>query len=101
MPFSYEEGEVRDYWSFSGDIADLQLMRFPDTGRFKGMAFITYADAAGYEAALACDGAELEGKTLRVRLVLPGIVLAELVRLSSEARHGGSRSPLQAMRSMP
>lgn len=68
MPFSYEEEEVREYWGFCGAIVDLQLMRFPDTGRFKGMAFITYAEAAGYEAALACDGSELEGKTLRVSL---------------------------------
>ncbi len=42
-------------------------MRFPDTGRFKGMAFITFADQAAYETALTCDGSELDGQTLRVR----------------------------------
>lgn len=34
---------IREYWSFCGEIEDLDLMRFPDTGRFKGIAFITYA----------------------------------------------------------
>lgn len=42
-------------------------MRFPDTGRFKGMAFITFADQAAYETALTCNGSELDGQTLRVR----------------------------------
>ena len=34
---------IREYWSFCGEIEDLDVMRFPDTGRFKGIAFITYA----------------------------------------------------------
>jgi RNA recognition motif-containing protein len=66
MPFSYEEDAVREYWTFCGPIEDLSLVRFPDTGRFKGMAFITYATEEGFEAALACDGTDLDGKTLRV-----------------------------------
>ena len=32
-----------DYWSYCGEIADLDLMRFPDSGRFRGIAFITFA----------------------------------------------------------
>ena len=34
---------MRDYWSYCGEIADLDLMRFPDSGRFRGIAFITFA----------------------------------------------------------
>lgn len=70
MPFSYEEDAVREYWTFCGPIEDLSLVRFPDTGRFKGMAFITYATEEGFEAALACDGTDLDGKTLRVGCAL-------------------------------
>lgn len=33
---------IREYWGFCGEIEDLDVMRFPDTGRFKGIAFITY-----------------------------------------------------------
>lgn len=33
---------IKEYWSFCGEIEDLDVMRFPDTGRFKGIAFITY-----------------------------------------------------------
>ena len=38
-----QEEAVRDYWSYCGEIADLDLMRFPDSGRFRGIAFITFA----------------------------------------------------------
>lgn len=34
---------MREYWSYCGEVADMDLMRFPDTGRFKGIAFITFA----------------------------------------------------------
>ncbi len=36
---------MRDYWGYCGEVADLDLMRFPDTGRFRGIAFITFATA--------------------------------------------------------
>lgn len=47
MPFHYEEDDVREYWSYCGEIEDLDLMRFPDSGRFKGIAFITFATVRG------------------------------------------------------
>lgn len=34
---------MREYWSYCGEIESLDLMRFPDTGRFRGIAFITFA----------------------------------------------------------
>ena len=34
---------MRQYWGYCGEIESLDLMRFPDTGRFKGIAFITFA----------------------------------------------------------
>lgn len=39
---------IREYWSFCGKIEDLDVMRFPDTGRFKGIAFITYATVSSH-----------------------------------------------------
>ncbi|DBB09220.1 TPA: hypothetical protein ACH3X3_007805 [Trebouxia sp. C0006] len=67
MPFSYEVDAIREYWSFCGEIEDLDVMRFPDTGRFKGIAFITYATEEGYLEALKCDGTDLDGQQLRVQ----------------------------------
>ena len=67
MPFSYEEEAIREYWGECGGIEALDIMRFPDTGRFKGMVFITFATQEAYENALAADGSDLDGQTLRVR----------------------------------
>lgn len=66
MPFSYEEDSIREYWSFCGPIEDLEVLRFPDTGRFKGIAFITFMDDEGYQNALDCHGSELDSQSLKV-----------------------------------
>ena len=34
---------MREFWEECGAVAEVDLMRFPDTGRFKGIAFITFA----------------------------------------------------------
>ena len=66
MPFKFEEAEVREYWSWCGEIESMSLLRFPDTGRFRGIAFITFADDEAYKKALECDGTMLEGVRVKV-----------------------------------
>ncbi|EIE27417.1 RNA-binding domain-containing protein [Coccomyxa subellipsoidea C-169] len=66
MPFGYEESDVLDYWSYCGEIESLDLMRFPDTGRFKGIAFITFKTEGGYKAALECDGMTIDTVQIKV-----------------------------------
>lgn len=67
MPFGYTEEMVREYWEYCGPIESLDLMIFPDTGRFKGIAFITFATDEAYESALSCDGADCDGQILKVQ----------------------------------
>jgi hypothetical protein len=66
MPFGYEEDDVRQYWEWCGPVASLDLMRFPDTGRFRGIAFITFATDEAYAKALECDGTMLDGVRVKV-----------------------------------
>eukprot|EP00887_Chlorella_sp_A99_P005571 scaffold1.g5571.t1 len=61
MPYSYSESQVREYWEYCGEVEGLDLMTFPDTGRFRGIAF------EGFEAALQCDGMDCDGQTLKVQ----------------------------------
>ena len=42
--------QVREYWEYCGPIESLDLMTFPDTGRFRGIAFITYVTQVGLGA---------------------------------------------------
>jgi nucleolin len=66
MPYSYSREDIEAYWAYCGEIESLDMLTFPDSGRFRGIAFITFKEQAGYEAALACDGEALDGQTLKV-----------------------------------
>lgn len=66
MPFGYEEADVLDYWSYCGEVESLDMMKFPDTGRFKGIAFITFKTEEGYNAALDCNGTTIDEMQIKV-----------------------------------
>ena len=68
MPFYFDEEQVRGYWEYVAPVAEVDCMTFPDTGRFRGIAIITFATPEGASSALAYDGEPCEGKsTLAVR----------------------------------
>lgn len=67
MPYRFTEDEIREYWSYCGEVESLDAMTFPDTGRFRGIAFVTFKTEEAYQAALACDGEDCEGRRLAVR----------------------------------
>lgn len=46
MPYHYDESMLREYWGYCGEIEGMDIMTFPDSGRFKGIAFITYKTQA-------------------------------------------------------
>lgn len=48
VAYALQVDAIREYWSFCGEIEDLDVMRFPDTGRFKGIAFITYTTVSSH-----------------------------------------------------
>lgn len=58
---------MHEYWSYCGEIESMDMMTFPDTGRFRGIVFITFTTTEGYEAALGCDGEQCDGQTLKVQ----------------------------------
>ena len=49
-----QEDTIREFWEECGAVEDLDLMRFPDTGRFKGIAFITFATVSCAGAMWGC-----------------------------------------------
>lgn len=42
MPYSATEKQIRDLFKDIGPVSQLQLSRFPDTGNFRGLAFVTF-----------------------------------------------------------
>lgn len=35
MPYSYSREQVEEYWGWCGEVQELDVMTFPDTGRFR------------------------------------------------------------------
>lgn len=42
MPYYITENDIHEFFQECGSITELDCMTFPDTGKFKGIAFITF-----------------------------------------------------------
>lgn len=67
MPFWYDVDTIKEYWEYCGEVEDVDLMTFPDTGNFRGIAFITFKTRDGAKEAMQYDGNDCDGRTLKVR----------------------------------
>lgn len=67
--FSYycTEDELKGLFEECGKVVEVDMMTFPDTGRFRGIAFITFEDEKGVEAAIKYDNTDYNGRYLRIR----------------------------------
>ena len=75
-----QEDAIREFWEECGAVEDLDLMRFPDTGRFKGIAFITFATVSCAGAlSTACLGTRSCCRQAVQRPPVGGDVPSELV----------------------
>lgn len=66
LPWSCDESILRRDFSECGKIDSLRLLTDRETGQSRGMAFITFTDVAGFEAALKYNGDDYGGRTLTV-----------------------------------
>ena len=68
FPFSVDESKLREIFSSYGQIDEIALIKDKATGRSKGFAFITFATQVAAETALAQNGKDIEGRTLKVNI---------------------------------
>lgn len=66
MPYSTTEEEIRALFEGVGPIHQLQLSRFPDSGNFSGLAFVTFETEAAVKSSLKLDGKKMGNRILRV-----------------------------------
>lgn len=71
VPWSTTEAELADHFGVYGELKSVRLITDRDTGRSRGFAFVEFANPDHAEAALAEDGRDLGGRTLRVREATP------------------------------
>ncbi|MFP4303065.1 MAG: RNA recognition motif domain-containing protein [Alkalispirochaetaceae bacterium] len=72
LNYQTQEEDLRSLFAQYGDIASLNIVMDRDTGRSRGFGFVEYADDEAAKAAeSALNGAELDGRNLRVNEARP------------------------------
>lgn len=66
MPYTTTEEEIRGLFDKFGPIRSLQLSRFPDSGNFRGLAFVTFESDEVAMKSLELDGHEIGNRFMRV-----------------------------------
>lgn len=72
LPFRTTEESVRDLFGHYGAVQSVKLISDRETGRPRGFGFVEMDDdTAANEAIQALDGAEFEGRSLKVNEAKP------------------------------
>lgn len=66
LPFSVSEEDVRDLFEQHGTVDSVKLVSDRETGRPRGFGFVVMEEEEANTAIDALNGAELDGRPLRV-----------------------------------
>ena len=68
LAFQATEEDLQEAFGAYGHIQEAKIILDRDTGRSRGFAFVTFSSAEAADAALALDGQDLCGRTIRVNI---------------------------------
>lgn len=66
VPWSVDDATLREDFEECGEVVAVNLPKHSDSGLSRGIAFVTYKDRAGLDAALKFDGTDYWGRQLQV-----------------------------------
>ncbi|XP_027366419.1 33 kDa ribonucleoprotein, chloroplastic isoform X1 [Abrus precatorius] len=67
IPYYSTEDDIRSYFESCGTITEVDCMTFPESGKFRGIAIISFKTEAAAKRALALDGADMGGLFLKIQ----------------------------------
>lgn len=67
LPYWCGEKEIRDLLKKFGNVGAVDPLVFPDSGKFRGIAFVSMGSGRAAKRALELDGSDYEGRFLQVR----------------------------------
>ncbi|KAJ4954691.1 hypothetical protein NE237_011474 [Protea cynaroides] len=67
IPYYSSEDDIRSFFEGCGTITEIDCLRFPESGKFRGIAMITFKTEAAAKRALALDGADMGGLFLKIQ----------------------------------
>ncbi|VFQ81238.1 unnamed protein product [Cuscuta campestris] len=91
IPYYSSEDDIRSYFEGCGTITEVDCMIFPDTGKFRGIAIITFKTEAAAKRALALDGSDMGGLFLKVQPYNSYRPKTKVANFSPEAIEGYNR----------
>lgn len=68
LAFSTTKEELEASFSVYGPVVEVKIPIDRDTGRVRGFAFVTFESQQAAEKALALDGTDLNGRSIRVNV---------------------------------
>ena len=67
LAWATDDNGLLNAFTAHGEVTDAKVINDRDTGRSRGFGFVTFADPAAADAAMAAmDGSELDGRSIRV-----------------------------------
>mgnify|MGYP000840841401 CR=1 FL=1 len=67
LPWSVDENGLNEFFSKCGAMEGCRIARNRDTGKSRGFGFVTFSDEAGFNACMAMNGTEFEGRALTIQ----------------------------------
>ena len=68
LPYETTEDEVRAHFASCGEVVDVRVPRYHDSGRARGYAHVDYADASSAQAALGLNKSKVGSRFVTVAL---------------------------------
>lgn len=66
MPYTVTDEDIHSYFADCGGISEIDRVTFPDTGRFNGIAFLTFNTVVAAKKAVMYNGADMGGRYLKI-----------------------------------
>lgn len=66
LPWSADDEALREAFTSFGEVTEARVILDRESGRSRGFGFVSFADTESATSALAMDGQELKGRSIRV-----------------------------------
>jgi len=71
LDFASTNEDLQAHFEQYGEVEEVNILKFPDTGRSRGFGFITFQNSSGVDNVQMCRPHQLQGKTLETKRALP------------------------------
>lgn len=71
IPYYSSEDDIISFFQDCGTVIEMDCMTFPETGKFRGIAILTFKTEGAAKRALALDGADMGGFYLKIQSYRP------------------------------